>query len=79
MWFEAMSRLRINLSKSDIIAIGPIDNVEELASEIVQSGIHPYFVFRSPSWGSSQRGWDPGRYVRKILKEVGFLEKTVHI
>ena len=35
MWFEAMSGLRINLHKSDIIPIGPVDNVEELAKELV--------------------------------------------
>ena len=34
MWFEAMSGLRINLSKSDIIQIGLVDNVEELANEL---------------------------------------------
>ena len=34
MWFEAMSGLRINLSKSDIIPIGSVDNVEELANEL---------------------------------------------
>ena len=33
MWFEAVSGLRINLNKSEIIQIGPVDNVEELASE----------------------------------------------
>ena len=34
MWFEAMSRLRINLSKSDIIPVGSVDNMEELAVEL---------------------------------------------
>ena len=34
MWFEAMSGLRINLNKSEIILIGPIDNVVELALEL---------------------------------------------
>ena len=34
MWFEAMSGLRINLSKREIIPVGPVDNVEELASEL---------------------------------------------
>ena len=34
MWFEAMSSLRINLSKSEIISVGPIVNVDELALEL---------------------------------------------
>ena len=34
MWFEAMSGLKINLNKSEIIPIGPVTNVEELASEL---------------------------------------------
>ena len=34
MWFEAMSGLKINLIKSDIIPIGPVTNVVELASEL---------------------------------------------
>ena len=34
MWFEAMSGLKINLNKSEIIPIGPMAKVEELASEL---------------------------------------------
>ena len=34
MWFEALSGLKINLNKSEVIPIGTVDNVEELASEL---------------------------------------------
>ena len=34
MWFEALSGLKINLNKSEIIQIGIVDNVEELASKL---------------------------------------------
>ena len=34
MWFEVVSGLRINLNKSEIIPIGLVVNVEELASEL---------------------------------------------
>ena len=34
MWFEAMLGLRINLSKSEIIPVGPVVNVDELALEL---------------------------------------------
>ncbi|RVW91417.1 hypothetical protein CK203_038566 [Vitis vinifera] len=30
-WFEAASRLRINLAKSELIPVGEIDNIEEMA------------------------------------------------
>ncbi|KAL6347549.1 hypothetical protein AAG906_026074 [Vitis piasezkii] len=33
MWFEAMSGLKVNLDKSEIIAVGRAENVEELALE----------------------------------------------
>ena len=34
MWFEALSGLKINLNKSEVIPIGTVDNVEELVSEL---------------------------------------------
>ena len=34
MWFEAMLGLTINLSKSEIIPVGLVDNVDELALEL---------------------------------------------
>ena len=34
MWFEAMSRLRINLNKSDNIPLGSVENVKELVAEL---------------------------------------------
>ena len=34
MWFEAMSGWKINLTKSEIIPIGPVTNAKQLASEL---------------------------------------------
>ena len=34
MWFEAFSGLKINLNKSEIIPLGRVDNMEELAVEL---------------------------------------------
>ena len=34
MWFEALSGLRINLNKSEILPVGPVDNVSDLAVEL---------------------------------------------
>ncbi|RVW12572.1 LINE-1 reverse transcriptase-like [Vitis vinifera] len=33
-WFEAASGLKINLSKSEIIPVGEVDDIEELAAEV---------------------------------------------
>ncbi|RVW65064.1 hypothetical protein CK203_034956 [Vitis vinifera] len=34
MWFEAISRLRINLDKSELIPVGCVENVKALAVEL---------------------------------------------
>ena len=34
MWFEALSGLRIKLNKSEILPVGLVDNVQELAAEL---------------------------------------------
>ena len=34
MWFEVISRLSINLNKSEILPVGRVENVEVLASEL---------------------------------------------
>ena len=36
MWFEALSGLRINLNKSEILPIGLVDDVEELAVSMAE-------------------------------------------
>ena len=33
MWFEAISGLRTNLEKNELIPVGRVENVEELADE----------------------------------------------
>ncbi|RVW13119.1 hypothetical protein CK203_108691 [Vitis vinifera] len=56
MWFEAMSRLKINLEESEVIPIGEVDLLEELACEIgcgvVRSlyarFFHPYLPYLIP-------------------------------
>ena len=34
MWFEAISGLRINLDKSEILPVGRVENLEALALEV---------------------------------------------
>ena len=45
MWFEAISRLRINLDKSKLILVGYVENVKALVAELgykVKSLSFPY-------------------------------------
>ena len=49
MWFEAMSGLKINLAKSEIIPIRHVTNVVELASELgCNIGLFPTFYLGLP-------------------------------
>ena len=34
MWFETISRLRVNMDKSELILVGRVKNVEDLALEL---------------------------------------------
>ena len=43
MWFEVISGLRINLDKSEILLVGKVENLEELALELeCKVGTLPY-------------------------------------
>ena len=33
MWFEVVSRLRINLEKRELIPVGSVENIDDLAME----------------------------------------------
>ena len=60
MWFEAYSGLKINLSKSEIIPVGRVDNIEMLASELCGVGSLPTTYLGLPL-GASHRAmgvWD---------------------
>ena len=42
MWFEALSGLKVNLEKSELILVDRVENVEELADEFgYKVGIFP--------------------------------------
>ena len=34
MWFETISGLKVNLDKSDLILVGRVENVDDLACEL---------------------------------------------
>ena len=46
MWFEAISGLRTNLDKSELIPVGCVENVKALAVElVVRSGGFPPLIW----------------------------------
>ncbi|RVW86930.1 hypothetical protein CK203_043508 [Vitis vinifera] len=78
-WFEAASGLRINLAKSELIPIGEVEEIEEMAVELgckvgafplSLSGAAPW----SPSLGHIYVGWGG----RKNEEKISPLEKTIH-
>ena len=62
MWFEAVSGLKINLNKSEILPIGLVTNVEGLASELgckVGSLLATYLGLPLGAKHKAQSVWDP--------------------
>ena len=65
MWFEAMSGLKINLAKSEIIPIGPVNNLVELATELgCNIGSFPTSYLGLPL-GANTRQWGFGTRLKK--------------
>ena len=61
MWFEAMLGLKINLTKSEIIPIGPVNNLVELASELgCNIGSLPTSYLGLPL--GAKHGWGVGSF-----------------
>lgn len=62
MWFEAMSRLRINLEKSEFLPVGRVENIKELAHEFgCKVGTLPSTYLGFPLLGASFKSvavWD---------------------
>ena len=50
MWFVVRSKLKVNLEKSEIISVGRMDNIVDLAHEVGDKvgALPSYLVF---SWG----------------------------
>ncbi|WJZ95322.1 hypothetical protein VitviT2T_014100 [Vitis vinifera] len=61
MWFEATSRLRINLNKSEILPVGRVENDELLAAKLgckVGSLPSTYLGLPLGAWHKSVKVWD---------------------
>ncbi|RVW14783.1 putative mitochondrial protein [Vitis vinifera] len=52
-WFEAASGLRINLAKSEILPVGEVEEVDEMAVELGYSGKEVRKVAKRFLWGGS--------------------------
>ncbi|KAJ9674047.1 hypothetical protein PVL29_023542 [Vitis rotundifolia] len=61
MWFKAISGLRVNLDKSELIPVGRIENVEELAEKLgCKVGRLPFTYLGMPLGApfNSTAAWD---------------------
>ena len=61
MWFKAISGLKVNLDKSELIPIGNVENVEEFASELdckVESLLSIYLGMLLDAPFKSVAAWD---------------------
>ena len=79
MWFEAISGLRINLDKSEILPVGRVENVEILAlGTRLQSGSTSFHVLGDPLVCTVQicggLGWGGG----KVLEVTSHVEVAIY-
>ena len=76
MWFEAMSGSKVNLDKSEIIAVGRGENVEEVAFEFgckVSKLPSSYFGLPLGAHFKEVATWD------RVEEEPFYLEKAVYL
>ena len=78
MWFEAVSSLKINLNKSEILPFGPVANMEASLRAWMQSWIPSHDLPGPPSRCQTQSTKCLGFGRRKISEEIGILEAAVH-
>ncbi|RVW14380.1 hypothetical protein CK203_090481 [Vitis vinifera] len=78
MWFEAISGLRINLDKSEILPVGRVENLEALALEVgCKVGRLPNLTWGS-LWGESQVRGCLGWGGREISEKACLVEKELY-
>ena len=61
MWFEAISGLKVNLDKSELILMGRVEKVDDLACELgCKVGTFPFTYLGMPLGASfnSMAAWD---------------------
>ena len=79
MWFEALSGLKINLNKSEILPVGPVDEVSDLAVELgCGIGSLPSSYLGLPLGASHKAFGSVGYSGRQVQEKVSFLEITVY-
>ena len=78
-WFEVASSLRINLVKSEILPVGGVEEVEELAVEVgcrVGSLPSTYLGLPLGTLHKSLSAWDGVE--ERVHKRLNTLEKTIY-
>ena len=61
LWFEASSRLKINLNKSELIPVGAVENMDALVAEL---GTFQPLIWANP-WEPPTSLWLPGTTSRR--------------
>ncbi|RVX12431.1 Plant UBX domain-containing protein 2 [Vitis vinifera] len=88
MWFEVISGLRINLDKSELILVGCVENVEDLAAKLgckVRSLPSSYLGLLLGAPFKSVVAWDDNDHIEvradseDFLWEGGALEEKTHL
>ena len=80
MWFEALSGLKVNMEKSELIPVGRVENMGELADEFgYKVGILPSTYLGMPLGApfKSIGVWDG--IEERFKKKIGYVEATIHL
>ena len=79
MWFEALSGLKINLEKSELILIGRVEGMELLAVEFgCKVGRLPSTYLGLPLVARYKSVKSLGRCGGEVQKEIGFVEESIY-
>ena len=79
MWFETCLVLKIDLGKSELIPVGDVPNLEEVASTSLHGGCSPNYLPRSSSGCALQVFKGLGRGRGEVSKKVCFVEVIVSL
>ena len=64
MWFEAISGLKVNLDKSELILMGRVEKVDDLACEL-GCKVGTFLLTWGCHWGLLLTPWQLGMVLRK--------------
>ena len=78
MWFEAISGLRVNLDKSELIPVGRVENVEELVEELGCKVGRLLSTYLGMPFGALFKSAAASDRIEETLQEIGYVETTIY-